>query len=82
MNRASELVHDAVTMLRDRGFIPIVSNGGRHLRVRWFDGGRRYTLFIPTSPGDVRARLNSRAVLKRILRARAASASTQGRAEP
>jgi hypothetical protein len=68
MNRASELVRDAVTMLRDRGFTPIVSNGGRHLRVCWFDGGRRYTLFIPASPGDVRARLNSRAVLRRILR--------------
>ena len=68
MNRTSELVHDAVTMLRDRGFIPIVSNGGRHLRVCWFDGGRRYTLFIPASPSDRRARLNSRAVLRRILR--------------
>jgi hypothetical protein len=66
--RARELVNDAVALLRDNGFIPTVSNGGRHLRVRWLDHGRRYTLFIPTSPSDVRARLNSRAVLRRILR--------------
>jgi hypothetical protein len=68
MNRGAELVRDAVTMLRDHGFTPIVSNGGRHLRVCWFDGGRRYTLFIPGSPSDHRARLNSRAMLRRILR--------------
>jgi len=41
MNRADELVHDAVSLLRDRGFVPTVSNGGRHLRIRWFDSGRR-----------------------------------------
>jgi hypothetical protein len=69
MNRSSELVHDAVALLRAHGFAPTVSNGGRHLRIRWVDQGRRYTLFIPASPGDVRARLNSRAVLRRILRA-------------
>ena len=68
MNRAAELVHDAVTMLRDRGFVPTVSNGGKHTKVRWFDQGRRFTLYIPATPSDHRARLNSRAVLKRILR--------------
>jgi len=69
MTRGQELVRDAVAMLRDRGFVPTVSNGGRHLRVRWFDHGRRFTLYIPASPSDHRARLNSRAVLRRILRA-------------
>jgi hypothetical protein len=68
VNRAAELVHDAVTMLRDRGFVPTVSNGGKHTKVRWFDQGRRFTLYIPATPSDHRARLNSRAVLKRILR--------------
>jgi hypothetical protein len=68
MNRATELVHDAVSLLRARGFVPIVSNGGRHLRIRWFDNGRRYTLYIPSTPSDYRARLNSRATLRRILR--------------
>ena len=68
MNRAAELVHDAVVMLRDRGFVPTVSNGGKQVRVRWVDDGRRYTLYIPASPSDHRTRLNSRAVLRRILR--------------
>jgi hypothetical protein len=66
--RARELVDDAVRLLRDHGFTPAVSNGGKHTRVRWFDGGRRYTLYVPASPSDHRARLNSKAVLKRILR--------------
>jgi hypothetical protein len=68
MNRASELVHDAVALLRDHGFTPTVSNGGKHIRVRWFDQGRRYTLVISQSPSDRQARINSRAVLRRILR--------------
>jgi hypothetical protein len=74
MTRASELVHDAVALLRDYGFVPTVSTGGKHVRVRWLDRGRRYTLFIPASPSDVRSRLNSRGVLKRILRANSAPA--------
>jgi len=68
VNRARELVADAVRLLRDHGFTPAVSNGGKHTRVRWFDGGRRYTLYVPASPSDHRARLNSRAVLRRLLR--------------
>jgi hypothetical protein len=68
MNRAAELVNDAVSLLRDRGFVPTVAKGGKHVRVRWFDAGRRFTLYFPASPSDHRARLNSRAVLKRILR--------------
>ena len=68
MNRASELVHDAVTLLQGHGFLPTVSNGSKHIRVRWFDRGRRYTLYIPASPSDRRSRLNSRATLRRILR--------------
>jgi hypothetical protein len=69
MNRARELVHDTVRLLRRHGFVPVVSNGGKHLRVRWFDNqGRRYTLIIPASPSDRRTRLNSRAVLRRLLR--------------
>lgn len=68
MNRATELVHDAVTLLQRHGFVPTVSNGGKHVRVRWVDQGRRFTLYIPASPGDRHARLNSRATLRRILR--------------
>src|SRR5215471_10781375 len=50
---------DAVTLLRDHGFVPTVGSSGQHVRVRWFDQGRRFTLFIPASPSDHRARLNS-----------------------
>ena len=66
--RARELVDDAVAILAAHGFTPIVTNGGKHLKIRWFDHGRRYTLTVPASPSDKRARLNSRAVLRRILR--------------
>ena len=56
MNRATELVHDAVTLLQRHGFVPTVSNGGKHVRVRWVDQGRRFTLYIPASPGSIRGR--------------------------
>lgn len=68
MTRTTELVRDAVAMIRDHGFIPTVSNGGKHIKVRWFDQGRRYTLVISQSPSDRDARLKSRAVLRRLLR--------------
>ena len=32
MNRATELVHDAVTLLQEHGFVPTVSNGGKHIK--------------------------------------------------
>jgi hypothetical protein len=72
MTRATELVDDAVSLLRDHGFVPVVSNGGKHIRVTWRDERRRYTLFISQSPSDRHARLNSRAVLRRILRTNSA----------
>jgi len=75
MNRATELVRDAVTLLQEHGFLPTVSNGGKHMRVRWFDRGRRYTLYVPATPSDKRARLNSRAILRRILRSNGGRAS-------
>jgi hypothetical protein len=68
MTRAHELVADAVGLLREHGFVPTVSNGGKHLKVQWFDHGRRYTLVISQSPSGQHARLKSRAVLRRILR--------------
>jgi hypothetical protein len=74
MNRAAELVADAVNLLEAHGFAPTVSNGGKHTRVRWWDGSRRFTLFIPSTPSDVRSRLNSRAVLRRILRSNGGAA--------
>jgi hypothetical protein len=68
MNRAGELVRDAVTMLQRHGFDPVISNGGKHAKVRWFDQGRRYTLVVSQSPSDRHARINSLAILRRMLR--------------
>jgi hypothetical protein len=67
VNRVSELVHDAVFLLRDRGLVPTVSNGGKHFKVSWVANGRRHTLVISRSPSDRRARLASRAILRRLL---------------
>ena len=65
--RGNELVADAIDMLTAAGFVPTVG-GRKHLIVSWFDHGRRYTLVVPASPGDRRARLNSRSTLRRLLR--------------
>lgn len=69
MNRAAELVADALALLHAHGHVPSISeNGGKHIKIRWADAGRRFTLVIARSPSDYRARQNSRATLKRLLR--------------
>jgi hypothetical protein len=69
MTRAEELVTDALALLHAHGHTPRISeNGGKHIKIRWFDAGRRYTLVISRSPSDFRARRASRATLKRLLR--------------
>jgi hypothetical protein len=65
----NDLVRDAVEMLIAHGHSPSVSNGGRHPKIRWVDGGRRFTLVVSRSPSNHRARANSRAMLRRLLRA-------------
>ena len=67
-SRTNELVGDAVTLLQECGFVPTVSNGGKHIKVRWFDQGRRFTLVISQSPSDRLARQRSLGTLRRILR--------------
>jgi hypothetical protein len=66
---ANEMVNEAVGILFTHGFTPTVSNGGKHFKVRWFDHGRRFTLIISRTPSDQRARLRSRTILRRLLRA-------------
>ena len=69
MNRASELIDDAVSLLRDHGFTPTVSNGGSgHRKIRWADRGRRYMLVVSQSPSDRNTRRASLSTLRRILR--------------
>ena len=67
--RSEELIADALALLHAHGLVPRISeNGGKHIKIRWNDAGRRFTLVIPRSPSDSRVRQNSRATLKRLLR--------------
>jgi hypothetical protein len=69
MSRANPLVLDALDALAKRGLVPIVGKRGKHIKIRWVDQGRVYVLVVACTPGDYRTRLNSRAVLRRLLRA-------------
>jgi hypothetical protein len=66
--RREELIADALQLLHAHGFTPSIKENGRHIKIRWFDFGRQYTLVVSKSPSDVSARQNSRATLKRLLR--------------
>jgi hypothetical protein len=68
MSRSEELIADALQLLHARGFTPRVQENGKHIKLRWFDFGRQYTLVVSKSPSDVNARQNSRATLRRLLR--------------
>jgi hypothetical protein len=69
MSRSKELVADALALLHARGLTPrIQENGGKHIKIRWNDAGRRFTLVISRTPSDSYARQASCATLKRILR--------------
>jgi hypothetical protein len=69
MSRPNPLVLDALAMLAKRGFVPLVGKRGKHVKIRWVDAGRVYVLVVARTPSDHRSRLNSRAVLRRLLRA-------------
>jgi hypothetical protein len=67
--RAREHVSDALAILATHGITPTVDSSGRHVKVRWTDGhDRRFVLIIPQSPSDFRSRVNSRTLLRRLLR--------------
>ena len=68
-SRAREMVDDACETLKAQGFTPTVDVRYRHIRVWWTDlQGHRRFLVIAQTPGDFRARANSRAALRRMLR--------------
>ena len=69
MSRANPLVLDALDTLAKRGLVPIVGKRGKHIKIKWVDQGRAYLLIVSRTPSDYRSRLNSRAVLRRLLRA-------------
>jgi len=66
--RANGLVRDALSMLEQRGFVPVVGTRGKHFKIRWVDGNRTFTLIVSRSASDWRAQRQSRAVLQRLLR--------------
>jgi hypothetical protein len=68
--RSEELIADALQLLHAHGFTPTIQegNGSKHIKIRWLDAGRRFTLVISRSPSDSYARQASRAILKRLLR--------------
>jgi hypothetical protein len=66
--RREELIADALQLLHAHGFVPQIQENGRHIKIRWLDFGRRYTLIISRTPSDNYARQNSRATLRRLLR--------------
>jgi len=68
MSRREELIADALQLLHQHGFTPQIQENGRHIKLRWVDFGRRFTLIISHTPSDDHARQNSRATLKRLLR--------------
>jgi hypothetical protein len=79
MTRSEELIADALALLHAHGFVPSISeNGGKHIKIRWNDAGRRFTLILSRTPSDSRARQQSRATLKRLLRSSVPRAA-QGR---
>jgi hypothetical protein len=63
----TELLDEALIMIRAAGFTPSVTRN-RHWKVSWIDRqGRTRLLVVARSPSDRRARMQSRAVLRRLL---------------
>jgi len=62
-----EILEEALSAIRAAGFEPnIVRN--RHYKVSWIDRhGRKQTLIVAFSPSDYRTRVQSRALLPRLL---------------
>jgi hypothetical protein len=64
----NEALEEAVQMIRAAGFKPRVVRN-RHWKINWVDRyGRRQHLVVAFSPSDWRARGQSRAMLRRLLR--------------
>jgi hypothetical protein len=68
MTRGNGLVKLTLDLLKENGFTPTISNGGKHLKIRWHDGNRNYTVVVSRSPSDRNAAKRARATLRRILR--------------
>jgi hypothetical protein len=69
MIRHTGIVRMTLDMLKARGFTPVVSNDTKHLKIKWRDGNRTFTVVVSRSPSDRNAIGSARTTLKRILRA-------------
>jgi hypothetical protein len=67
-HRPNELVRDAINMLVAHGVEPSISNGGKHIKIQWVGGCRRHVFTVSHRPTGPRAKANSRAALRRLLR--------------
>ena len=68
MNRHNGIVRMTLDTLAAHGITPVLRNGGKHLKIRWHDGNRTFTVVVSRSPSDRNAVHKARATLKRILR--------------
>jgi hypothetical protein len=68
MTRGNGIVRMTLDMLAARGFTPTVRNGGKHLKIKWHDGNRTFTVVVSRSPSDRHAINNARATLRSLLR--------------
>ena len=68
MNRHNGIVRMTLDTLAAHGITPVLRNGGKHLKIRWHDGNRTFTVVVSRSPSDRNAVHKARATLKRILK--------------
>jgi hypothetical protein len=74
MTRENSIARMTCDMLAAHGFTPTIRNGGKHLKIRWHDGNRSFTVVVSRSPSDRHAITVARQTLQRILRNGRASA--------
>jgi hypothetical protein len=67
-HRPNELTREAIDMLVAHGVTPAISNGGKHIKIAFMAGCRRYVFVVSHKPTGARARVNSRAAIRRLLR--------------
>jgi hypothetical protein len=68
VNRHNGIVRMTLDTLAAHGITPVLRNGGKHLKIRWHDGNRTFTVVVSRSPSDRNAVHKARATLKRILK--------------
>jgi len=69
-SRGLEVFRNAIAMIRASGATNIRHRyGGKHLRIEASYRGSRLVTFVPLTPSDWRSSRNSRAQLKRLIRA-------------